>query len=57
MLLNYFFIYNLFNDAFSSSDYIALNERTILNNELEIALEGSCRGPIQGTIPEFFWKD
>jgi hypothetical protein len=29
------FICSLFNDTFSSSDYIVSNERTILNNELE----------------------
>jgi hypothetical protein len=31
----YSFIYSLFNDAFNSSDYIASNERMIVNNELE----------------------
>jgi hypothetical protein len=30
----YFFIYSLFNDAFSISDYIASKERVIVNNEL-----------------------
>jgi hypothetical protein len=29
------FIYSLFNDTFSSSDYTASNERIIVNNELE----------------------
>jgi hypothetical protein len=29
------FIYSLFNDAFSDTDYIASNERVIVNNELE----------------------
>jgi hypothetical protein len=29
------FIYSLFNEAFSISDYIASNERMIVNNELE----------------------
>jgi hypothetical protein len=29
------FIYNLFNDAFSSTDYILSNERMTVNNELE----------------------
>jgi hypothetical protein len=29
------FIYSLFNDAFSSSDYVTSNERIIVNNELE----------------------
>jgi hypothetical protein len=31
----YIFIYSLFKDAFSSSDYIAWNERMIVNYELE----------------------
>jgi hypothetical protein len=31
----YLFIYGLFNDAISSSDYIASNNRMVLNNELE----------------------
>jgi hypothetical protein len=31
----YFFFFCLFNDAFSSSDYIASNERMIVHNELE----------------------
>jgi hypothetical protein len=31
----YLFIYSLFNDAFSISDYIASNKRMIVNNELE----------------------
>jgi hypothetical protein len=31
----YLFIYSLFNDAFIISDYIASNERMIVNNELE----------------------
>jgi hypothetical protein len=31
----YLFIYSLFNDAFSISDYITSNERMIVNNELE----------------------
>jgi hypothetical protein len=31
----YLFIYSLFNDAFSVSDYIASNERMLVNNELE----------------------
>jgi hypothetical protein len=31
----YLFIYSLFNDTFSSSAYIASNERMIVNNELE----------------------
>jgi hypothetical protein len=30
-----YFIYSLFNDAFSISNYIASNERMIVNNELE----------------------
>jgi hypothetical protein len=30
-----YFIYSLFNDTFSKSDYIASNERMIVNNELE----------------------
>jgi hypothetical protein len=31
----YLFTYSLFNDAVSISDYIASNERMIVNNELE----------------------
>jgi hypothetical protein len=31
----YLFIYSLFNDNFSISDYIASNEKMIVNNELE----------------------
>jgi hypothetical protein len=31
----FLFIYSLFNDAFSISDYIASNERMIVKNELE----------------------
>jgi hypothetical protein len=31
----YLFIYSLFNDAFSISDYIVSNERMIVDNELE----------------------
>jgi hypothetical protein len=34
-LYNYLFIYSLFKNAFSSSDYIASNERIMVNNELE----------------------
>jgi hypothetical protein len=34
-LILFILIYNLFNDAFSISDYIASNERMIVNNELE----------------------
>jgi hypothetical protein len=30
-----YLFYRLFNDAFSSSDYIVLNERMIVNTELE----------------------
>jgi hypothetical protein len=32
---SFLFIYSLFNDAFSSSDYTASSEKMIVNNELE----------------------
>jgi hypothetical protein len=40
-----YFTCSLFNEAFSSSDYIASNERMIVNE-----VEGSGRSLIQGTI-------
>jgi hypothetical protein len=35
LIIIFLFIYSLFNNACSSSDYIALNERMVMNNELE----------------------
>jgi hypothetical protein len=34
-LFIYLFIYSIFEDVFNSSDYVAPNERMIVNNELE----------------------
>jgi hypothetical protein len=52
-----FFICGLFNDAVSTTDYIASN--SWITNEQRIGKdeEGSGRGLILYTIPAFGWKD
>jgi hypothetical protein len=57
MYFIYFFTYNLFNDAFISSDYIVSNDRMTVNNELDKDVEGSGHGLLQATILEFAWRD
>jgi hypothetical protein len=49
----YFFIYSLFNDAFSSSHYIASNEMMVHGWWIGEDVKGSGRGLIQGTFPAF----
>jgi hypothetical protein len=48
------FIYSLFNDAFSVSDFIASNEMIMVNNELERMWKEAV---VACTIPEFAWRD
>jgi hypothetical protein len=53
----YLFIIGLFNDAVHSPDYTASNESIISESWIGKDVEGSGRGLMWGTIPEFTWKD
>jgi hypothetical protein len=49
------FICSLFEDAVSNSDYLASNDWTTQNNEVEKILEGSSRGLDGDAVPSFGW--
>jgi hypothetical protein len=53
----FLFVYGLFNDAVSSSDYIAWNDRMINERWIGKDVEGSGRGLIEASIPVFFLEE
>jgi hypothetical protein len=45
----------LFKDSVSNSDYLASNDWTTQNNEVEKILGGSSRGLVGGAVVSFGW--